>query len=218
MFRQELLQFAVAAILCGLISGCSLGIMAGKLLMGDPKVKSPFRAATGTDLTKSGDKLLIICDAPHGILSEFPSMQLDIVDRVTRILETRGVNVISSDEIATWYDDHGEWGDYSQLAKSFDADYIMHIDIRKFTYRVPDSPNLLQGISEGRITVSKAGGKSTKTVREMFDRNYQLTYPTGYPAPRENRSEQIFLEGFMDRLALQIGQFMYDYRSSETVH
>lgn len=216
--RLVLMNFAVLTVCCGLIAGCSLGVMAGKLLLGDPKVKAPFRASTGTDLTKGKDSLLIVCDAPHGILAEFPSMQIDIVDRVTRLLETRGIKVVSSDEVATWYDDHGEWGDFSQLAKSFDADYIMRVEVRKFTHRVPDSPNLMQGISEGRITVSKAGGKNTKLVREIFDRNYQLTYPTGYPAPRENRSEQIFLEGFMDRLALHIGQFMYDHRSSETVH
>ena len=209
---------AVAFLICLANSGCSLGMMAGKLLMGDPKQTAPFRAATRTDLTKGKDSLLIICSAPHGILAHFPSIQIDIVERMTLLLEIRGVKVISSDQVATWFDDHGEWGDFSQLARSFEADYIMNVEIRKFSHRVPDSETLMQGQAEGRVTVSKAEGKSTTLVRQVFDRNFTLTFPTAYPVPRENRSEQIFLEGFLDRLAIHLSQFMYDHRASETVH
>ena len=217
-YLHLLLPVAVAALICLANSGCSLGVMAGKLLMGDPKQTAPFRAATRTDLTKGKDSLLIICSAPHGILAHFPSIQIDIVERMTLLLETRGVKVISADQVATWFDDHGEWGDFSQLARSFDADYIMNVEIRKFSHRVPDSETLMQGQSEGRVTVSKAEGKSTTLVRQVFDRNFTLTFPTSYPVPRENRSEQIFLEGFLDRLAIHLSQFMYDHRASETVH
>jgi hypothetical protein len=197
------------------LTGCSLGVMAGKLLMGDPKQKSPFRAATGQDLTKGKDSVLIICKAPYRILAEFPSLQIDVLDRMTRIME---IKVVSSDQVASWYDDHGDWGDFSELAKEFDADYIMNVEIEKFTYRVPDSDHLMQGDSDGRITVYKTGGKDSKSVREVMERSFQLTFPTGYPVPRENRSEQIFIEGFLDRLALHLAQQMYDHKLSETVH
>lgn len=192
--------------------------MAGKLLMGDPKQKAAFRAATGTDLTKGKDSLLIICSAPHGILAEFPSLQVDVSDRMSRILETRGVKLISSDQVATWYDDHGEWGDFAELAKAFEADYIMHVQIRRFTYKVPDSENLMQGKAEGRVSVTQVSEKKQSRPGAIFERTFQLQFPTAYPVPRENRSEQIFVEGFLDRLALQLAQFLYDHKVSETVH
>jgi hypothetical protein len=200
------------------ISGCSLGVMAGKMLMGDPKQKAPFRAATGKDLTKGKDSVLIICTAPYRILSEFPSLQIDVLDRVTRILETREVKVISSDKVASWFDDHGEWGDFASLAKEFDADYLMSIDIEKFTHRVPDSDHLMQGAAEGRVNVYSVGGKESLGLREVFEKSFQLSFPTSYPVPRENRSERIFIEGFLDRLSLQLAQHMYDHKLSETVH
>lgn len=214
-----MLTLASAAMLCWAVTGCSLGVMAGKLLMGDPKQKAAFRAATGTDLTKGKDSLLIICSAPHGILAQFPSLQVDMADRISRNLETRGVKVVSSDQVASWYDEHGEWGDFKELAEAFEADYIMNVQLQKFTYRVPDSENLMQGIAEGRISVTQTSySKKKSRPGAIFERGFQLQFPTSYPVPRENRSEQIFIEGFQDRLALHLSQFLYDHHLSETVH
>ena len=79
-------QVLVVGLCCLLAlgtTGCSLGIMAGKMLMGDPRQVSPFHAKTGTDLTRGKHSVLITCTAPHGILAKYPSLQIDMVDRVT---------------------------------------------------------------------------------------------------------------------------------------
>ena len=192
--------------------------MAGKAILGDPKVPSPFRATTGTDLVKSNESVLIVCNAPHGLLSRFPSLQLDLGDRISRNLELHGIEVIPSDDVATWYDDHGEWGDYSELAAEFDAQYVMEVNVRKFTYKVPDSENLLQGHSEGLVQVFRLGDDESLPVSTVFERAYKVTFPTSYPVSRENRSDQIFVEGFMDRVALHVSQFMHDHKMSDTIH
>ncbi len=217
MQRRRVSMPVITLLALSVLPGCSLGVMAGKMLFGDPKMKSQFRAATGTDLTKGQKSLLIACSAPHGILAKYPSIQIDIVDRIIRILDTRNVKVISSDDVATWFDDHGEWGDFSELADEFDADYVMHIEIESFVCAVPDSPNLLQGQADGKITVLEATGKDTKTVMQAFERTFDVTYPN-YPVPREHKSEQLFAEGFLDRIAIQLSHFLYDHRASEGVH
>lgn len=207
----------IALLLVSLLPGCSLGIMAGKMLFGDPKVKSQFRAATGTDLTKGEKSLLIACSAPHGILSKYPTIQIDIVDRIIRTLDTRGVKVVSSDDVATWFDDQGEWGDFSELADEFDADYVMHIEVESFMCSVPDSPNLVQGKADGKVTVLEAAGTDTKTMSKAFERTFDVMYPS-YPVPRENKSEQLFTEGFLDRIAIHLSHYLYDHRAGEGVH
>ena len=204
------------ALLLAVVPGCSLGVMAGKMFFGDPKMKSAFRGATGVDLTKGEKSLLIVCTAPHGTQVKFPSIQIDVVDRITRILDTRNVKVVSSDEVATWVDDHGEWGDFSELADEFDADFVMNIQIDSFRTDVPDSPNLMQGKAEGKVIVLEAKGKDTKTTTTAFERVFSVTYPA-YPIPRENRSEQLFAETFLDRTAVSLSHFLYDHRASETV-
>ena len=210
-------------------SGCSLFVMAGKAMLGDPKVSSPFTAATGIKLTDGNDAIVIICSAPHRLLSDHPALQIDIVDRVSRILETHDVKVVSSGDVATWYDDHGEWGDYSELANEFDARYVLHIDFRKFHHRVPESDNLLQGSAAGHLSVHEVNrpGTLSKTltrkneyvpVTMVFDRDFSMQFPNAYPVPRDTRTEDQFVQGFIDRVALHISQHMYDYKMSESIH
>jgi hypothetical protein len=214
--RTVLCATLIMVFACGL-SGCSLGVMAGKLLFGDPRIKSAFRAATGEDLTKGRKSVLIVCSAPHGIVNRYPSIELDLVDRITRIVETRGVKVVSADDVAAWYDDRGEWGDFTELADEFNADFVMQIQLQSFTCSVDDSPQLLQGKAEGRVVVLAAGEDDSQPLSEAFDRSFTVEYP-GYPVPRENKSEQLFTEGFQDRIAQHLAFYMYDHRTSETVY
>lgn len=208
-------------------SGCSLFVMAGKAIFGDPRVPAEFRTVTGTDLTEGADAVVIICSAPHRLLNSFPSLQVDISDRVSRNLETRNVRIVPSGDVARWFDDHGEWGDYSEMATEFEAKFVIHIDIREFEHRVPESENLMQGRAEGRISVHEVSGSPDRssTTRDFsppvslaFDRDFNLMFPTSYPVPRENRSEELFVQGFMDRVALDISHHFYDYRMSDSIH
>ena len=214
--RRAILVLATAA-LTSLLPGCSLGVMAGKVLFGDPKQKSHFRSATGVDLTKGEKSLLIVCTAPHSILNHHPSIQLDVVDRMTRHLETRKVNVVAADDVANWMDDHGDWGDFSELAHEFDADYVMLIEVESFTCSVPDSPHLLQGKADGKVRVMQASEDSGEELVQSFDRTFTVEYPA-YPISRESKSEPLFTEGFLDRIAMHLAHYLYDHRSSETVY
>lgn len=215
-------------------TGCSLIVMGGKALLGDPKVQAPFTAATGEDLTESGESIVIICDAPHQVTEGFPSVQIDLLDRVSRDLETQGVNVIPSGDVASWFDDHGEWGDYTELAAEFDATYVLHVQVRNINHRVPESENLMRGNAEGHISVYKVSedkkrsnlltvGRESKTdmampVTSVFDRGFSVQFPTSYPVPREARSEEQFIQSFLDRVGLHISQHMYDYKMSDSIH
>ena len=149
------------------------------------------------------------------------------MDRVSRNMEAQNVKVVSSGDVASWYDDHGEWGDFSELAAEFDADYVMHIDVRHFDHRVPESEGLMQGKAEGHISVHEVTSEKNQAsensdfaipVTLAFDRDFSLLFPSSYPVPRETRSEDLFVQSFLDRLALHVSQHMYDYKMSESIH
>ena len=229
--RHRLLWLLTAACLV-VLPGCSLMVMAGKVFLGDPKVKSPFTSATGQDLTEADKPIAIICDAPHRLVSRVPSLQVDILDRVARHLETQGVAVVDPGDMASWYDDHGEWGDFSELAAHFGAGYVLQIELRECTYRVPESENLLQGKAEGHLTVvevrapknrlltaeSSARSDDWLPATTVFDRDFSLQFPTSYPITRETQSEDIFAQTFIDRVATHISQHLYDYKTSDSVN
>lgn len=214
--RRVIMLVLVASMV---LPGCSLGVMAGKLFFDDPKMKSVFRKNTGTDLTKGEKTILIACSTSHQILSKYPGIRIDIVDKMSRILETRNVRIVPPDDVATWFDDHGEWGDFTELADEFDADYVMHIDLKSFAVVVPDSPNLLQGKTEGRVSmmeIKMAGkNKEKKKASVAVERSFSVMFPTTYPVPRESRSEEMFTENFLDRISAQLARMLYDHRPSE---
>ena len=214
--RRVIMLVLVASMV---LPGCSLGVMAGKLFFDDPKMKSVFRKNTGTDLTKGEKTILIACSTSHQILSKYPGIRIDIVDKMSRILETRNVRIVPPDDVATWFDDHGEWGDFTELADEFDADYVMHIDLKSFAVVVPDSPNLLQGKTEGRVSMKEIKmaekNKDKKKASVAVERSFSVMFPTTYPVPRESRSEEMFTENFLDRISAQLARMLYDHRPSE---
>lgn len=214
--RRVIMLVLVASMV---LPGCSLGVMAGKLFFDDPKMKSVFRKNTGTDLTKGEKTILIACSTSHQILSKYPGIRIDIVDKMSRILETRNVRIVPPDDVATWFDDHGEWGDFTELADEFDADYVMHIDLKSFAVVVPDSPNLLQGKTEGRVSMMEIKmaekNKDKKKASVAVERSFSVMFPSTYPVPRESRSEEMFTENFLDRISAQLARMLYDHRPSE---
>ena len=221
-FRQSHYQARVlllcAALLLPGLCGCRFFVAVGKMVMGDPESTSSFEQYTGTNLSESEDRLLIICTAPHNILTEFPSVQVDLLDRISRHLENREINVVSSDDVAAWHDDHGEWGDYSELAKHFDARYVMHLTLRSFSYLEPQSPHLLRGRSEGTVKVYQVDNDSLVPVHKAFERNLHVKFPEIHPVPRETRSDEMFIENLLNRIALQTSQMFYNHRLSDTIY
>lgn len=217
------------AALLATTSGCSLFVMAGKALFGDPKATSALTAATGIALEKSKSPVVIICSVPGRMMDQFPSLQIDLVDRLTRNMEIHDIKTVPSGDVARWYDDNGEWGDYSALAKEFKAQHVIHIELREFDHVVPESETLMQGRCEGEITmhqIRRPKGSNlfedTKSqsvpINQVFFKDFKTQFPASYPVPRQSKTEDQFIRLFMDRVALHIGQQIYSYQLSEAVH
>ncbi len=62
--RSRTLGTFLLVLVCALAasqSGCSLFVMAGKMIFGDPKVDCSFKKATKTDLSENGSRILVVC-------------------------------------------------------------------------------------------------------------------------------------------------------------
>ena len=135
------------------VPGCSLGVMAGKVLLGDIKVQSQFRQATHTDLAKLNRKVLVLCTRIR-----FDSRVLSLrrsrhYRRRDPSAEDAGIHkIVSPDAVSGWLDDHGGRCDNLQeLAEHFHAEYVIHIEVARFTCLEENSPNLLRGTVEGHV-------------------------------------------------------------------
>ena len=74
---------------------------------------------------------------------------------------------------------------------------------------VPDSPHLLQGKAEGKVTVMEVTGSKKKKASVAFERTVSVMFPEIYPIPRESRSEEMFTENFIDRISAQLAMMLY---------
>ena len=214
MFRL----LCLAAIACSQ-SGCSLFVMAGKMFFGDPKIACAFRQRTGVDLTKGREKVLVVCSTPEAIRGDYSSLDFDLADGVIRRLKRRGIEVVDPDELATWMDDNGgEWSNPSELARQFDADYIVHVDLNRFEYREENSPTLFRGRASGSVfayEVRRTEGQ--KEAVEVFVSEFNSEHPKGYPISTDRMSAKSFRKQYLDRISGQLAQLFCDHRASEGI-
>lgn len=210
------LPLAMALML--FVPGCSLAVMAGKMILGDIKVQSQFRQATHTDLAKLNRKVLVLCSASDTIHAAYPSVDQDIQEGVIHRLKTHGIHkIVSPDAVSGWLDDHGGRCDNLQeLAEHFHAEYVIHIEVSRFTCQEENSPNLLRGQSEGHVRAYHLDdGPPTKKLLEVMNSDFVSTYPSGNPISADKKSATNFQREYIERICLQLAQIFYDHTSSE---
>jgi len=200
------------------VPGCSLFVMAGKMVLGDVKVQSQFRQATKTDLAKANRKVLVLCSASDTIRSNYPSVDFDILEGVIHRLKVHGIKkVVSPDAVAGWLDNHGgRFDDLQELADHFKADYVVHIEVSKFTCQEENSTDLLRGQSEGHVRAYHLDGAgSEKRLLEVMNSDFVSTYPPGNPVSADKKSATNFQREYVDRICLQLAQIFYDHTRAE---
>ena len=211
------LLLTAAAIVPLSIGGCSLFVMGGKMLFGDPKVEASFKTQTGVDLTKGEKTLLVVCRSPHLILNEAPTFEYDLTDGLLRRLKQKGVNVVSPDKVSTWLDDNGgEFDDVKDLARDFDADFIAVVDIQTVRFFEENSKDMLKGHAQGTIRVHETtmvGGE--RTAYEAFRSGFSMDHPRFRTVSIHEMSPHAFQRQFIDTLTRQIARQFHDYQTTD---
>jgi hypothetical protein len=213
-----LFALAVTCLAVGL-TGCSLFVMAGKLLYGDPKIKSPLSTGTGIDLVEDEMTVLVIFTTPESVKSEFASVEFDLTEETIRRLKRHEIKVIKSDDVATFIDNNGGfWEDESELAQHFDADLIVHVDLDTFTCTEENSPWMLRGRAEGTLYAYRVREvDDEKVAQEIFVREFTSTHPRQSPVSSDSISRSAFQKRYVDLMAQQVAQMLHDYRASDLV-
>lgn len=206
-------------------SGCSLGVMAGKMLFGDPMKTCEFTQVTGVDLTKDMKRVVVLCTVPSSAQSSYAALDMSLVDGITTHLKRKGVEVVKQNDVATWIDDHGGLkGDpadsAARIAQDFDVDYVLHVAVENYSDREPESANLYRGhanalLTAFQVSAPKKGGH--KQTLQVFVREFSTEYPKHNPVPADTQSPAIFQKRFVDRLSLQFAQHYYNHRMSEEI-
>jgi hypothetical protein len=218
MGRYGLSRWWGTALLCllplGLLSGCSLGVMFNRMITGDPMLPSQFKQMTGVDLAKGKEKVVVICSTPTSVEAELSSLNLDLIDGVTRRLKVQGVEVVSPDKVARWIDQNGGVvADPTAMANAFDADYVAWIDVEAFSIREPNSPKLLRGRSQGYVRVYRVETLSDEKIAlAAFNSEFTTTYPVHQPLNETGQTAETFQKKYIDHVCDELAEKFYDHR------
>ena len=211
----------LVAALAPVLSGCSLFVMAGKMILGDPKITSAFKQQTRVDLAKEQKRVLVVCTTPAALTAEAASVRYELLDLLTRRLKRAGIVLIDSNRVASWMDRNGGFFDHpSELSADFETDYIVHVDVERFTTREDNSPNLFRGTMSGSVLAYAvtSDGSGSKSVHRVFSGMFNSNYPQHSPiAAADVSSERAFVRQCVDRLSTQIAQMFYDHPASEAI-
>jgi len=197
----SLLRLIVLAVSVVAISGCSLGVMAGKMLFGNPRMTSEFTMATGADLGDSEQKVVVIARVPSYLSGDLATLEPDLITGVTDQLIRESIQAVSASEVIDWIDEHGTSDDVQAAADKFGIDYVIHIDLATFENLEEKTSWLHRGRSAGTVTAYKVetiGGK--KVPRMVFERGFDERHPRRQPVPVGEVSRTVFVRRHLDQL------------------
>jgi hypothetical protein len=202
-------------------SGCvNMGVMAGKMLFGNPKATSAFEQRTGISLRKQKRKVAVICTAPTAILSEFDGLGFDVQEEVARRMRLKEISVASDDDVTDALNRaHGRF-DKDVLAGALDdVEFIIHVDVEQFTATEDGNPGLYRGRASGVIYAYEVTRDLEKTARprtdKVFFQEFNTTYPAAQPIAAENMSARVFHQKCVDQLAELVGRTFYDVDATD---
>jgi hypothetical protein len=212
------LPLLLLAAITMVLGGCSLGVMTGKMLRGEPLRTAEFHGMTGIDLGKGKHRIAVVCSTPAAVESDLTSLSFDLIDGVTRRMKVHGVDVVDPDVVAKWIDDNGGVvTDPEAMVNAFDADFIAWIDIDTFTLREDETKSkLLRGRTNGFVRVYKAQDVGDgKVALAAFNKEFSSVFPSHQPISELSRSMQSFQKEYIDRLCSELAIKFYDHRPGE---
>lgn len=215
--RCRWLQLAAAAALVAVNGGCSLFVMAGKMMKGDPAIPSDFEQYTHKSLTEEGQTVAVLCSTPEGIKKDFPSLSIDLLSEVSHRLRAEKIEVVPPHEVARWIDDNGgQVGELGELARAVKADYVIHIHLDQFSYKEDNSPNLFRGRCSGVVNVWEVPDDEDKkpagAARQVYSKSFNSTYPTHQPVPVDQTPATVFRHKYLTRVADELARLFYPTR------
>jgi len=195
------LWLLVLGVLLAAVPGCSLGVMAGKMLFGNPRMSSEFTMATGVDLIDSEQRVVVIARVPSFLSGDLATLEPDLITGITDQLIRQSIQATPAHEVIDWIDEHGTSDDVEAAANKFGVDYVIHIELATFENLEEKTSWLHRGRSAGTVTAYKVetiGGK--RVTRMVFERGFDERHPRRQPVPVGEVSRTVFARRHLDQL------------------
>jgi hypothetical protein len=205
------------------LSGCDPRTLMYFLQPYDPMVAAP-----GPSL--QGKRVVVVTHAVSSAMGEFQSLDRDVTRDVVGLLRSnvKKIDVVPPEKVWTWVDAHPNWTDPGEIAKAFDAQIVIFLEIEGFQIQNPSDLNVYQGTSRTHIVVTEMGhprnskGKELKDQPEepktIYDDYRDTEFPVRGPIPMDSGvSRGAFKTKFLKVVSTEIAWHFIEHSPDEDV-
>ncbi len=206
--RLRLPALALAAGLL-LLSGCNYVLLLGYLIGGPPSIEPDFDSATNKSLTDKDVKVAVVCFAPRELKSDNAEIDSEIAQFVAFRLTDHEIAVCNPDRVRAWLDANPDWDKPEEIGEALEVDYVIFVDLSKFSLYEEDAPQLYRGRAEAVVSVIEMSDDGTG--EKIYEKEMTSAFPLSVPRQQSSQSFTSFKREYLARLSEEIGRLFYEY-------
>ena len=205
------------------IAGCDPRTLFYFLQPNEPTVPAP-----GPKLDEK--RVVLVTNTVSGSLGEYSSVDREISREVSSILreKVKKIDMVDSDKVLKWTEGHPNWTDPAELAKAFEADIVIFLEVEQFQVQNPADLNVYQGTARTHIMVTeyahpknskgKVNKNKPKEADSIYDDYRDTEFPIRGPIPMDSGvSKNAFKTKFMKVVATEISWHFVDHTPEDDV-
>lgn len=220
--RRLVLACAVTAGLASL-TGCDPRMAMYFLQPFEPTTPPPCPAL-------KGKRVVLIGKMVPGATNDFVNLDRELTKQVATALRAgvKKIELVELDRVWEWDQAHPTWTDPGELARAFEADMVVVLEIGSFQIQSPSSPGMYEGRSTVQIRVVEYDhpkddrGKPLtdlpKEVNSIYDGTRDTTFPLRGPMPATSEvSPMAFKTKFLKLVATEVSWHFVPHATGDTI-
>lgn len=219
------LRLVLLALLVSSLSGCQIIIGVLQIAQGFPKTTCDFTKSThGRKLSEKNKRVIVLSSSIDSARVEVPSLDIDIISKVSRQFKIANIKVIDEHKVATWIDDKGNitaGTDLQPIGEHFKADFVVLFTFDDFGYREENSPDLYRGHASGKVVVAEmiddGINPGKKRAKVIYNKPFNSKYPLNRPVSTDQEGPDVFKQRFMEQLSQTLTRLFVDYRPEDEI-
>jgi hypothetical protein len=223
--RRAAALFTLAAAGILILAGCDPRTLVYFLQPWEPTVPPPSNAPK-----LEGKKVVVVAHAVSGAMGEFASLDRDVSKKVVSIMKekVKKIEVVDPDKVSNWVEDHPHWTDPEEVAKAFEADMVIFLEIETFQIQNAGDIGVLQGTAKTHIQVTemvypknsrgKPNKNEPKEAKQVYDDYRDTIFPVRGPVQMDSGvSRGAFKNRFLQVVAAEISWHFVEHSPEDDI-
>ncbi len=224
--RRAVCSFVIIGAGLLALAGCDPRTLLYFLQPNEPMIPPPEGAPSLKD-----KRVVILTHSSSGAQADFMSLDRDLArefgHRLKKKLEKK-IDIVPQNKVWDWVEGHPNWTNPAELARAFEADFVIFLEIEKFQTKDPGDLNVLHGTARTHIqaiemaypknTKGKALTDKPKEEETVYDEYADCEFPKRGPIPTDGTiSSGAFKKTFLKVVATEATWHFVEHSPEDSI-